>query len=171
MPGVNRENSQAYMMVGNQMIYEPTYINKLDDKFKRNYRANSIFVDLHPGIPVRSARRYKQLSIKKDTPIYITENSKVKDLVKQNKTVYGCIDSSWIRSQSLQGSVSNRIGSKILPNFNFTHSGKPQINLTARQGEMKLRDAYEEKTWRRAKKAPRIKLELGKILGDYSFIV
>lgn len=107
MPGVNRANSGSYMMVGNQMIYEPIFLCKNEVTYKEPFQAESLTVDLHPGIPPESAKKFSSSKLKRTQIRYVANNSKTKDLVYPLLSIYGCNQSTQL-SKSFSGNQHER---------------------------------------------------------------
>ena len=55
--GIKKEFVQAYLMIGNQIVYEPRFTSLKDNTLKKHFNANSSYVDMNSCIAPKTDRK------------------------------------------------------------------------------------------------------------------
>ena len=89
--GINRYNANGYILVGDQLIYNPLFSNFKDKSSKRKFKVNNLSVDLHSGISPKLTEFHKYPKEYRESHRRIFSLNKMFSSKNSRKQkVYGC---------------------------------------------------------------------------------
>lgn len=88
LQGISQYNSDGYLLIGDQIVYDPTYITQQNKLNKKKFNANELSVDMHSGISAIVSKMYEtEFLPKKEDSL---NKSFKEDLNKSVSKIYGC---------------------------------------------------------------------------------
>ena len=93
LAGISQFNSDGYLFVGDQLVYEPVFMTKNEKIDKRKYNTSDLSVDMHSGISAIMSKFYEGNQPPKTAINENNGNRSIRDGNSELFKIYGCYSS------------------------------------------------------------------------------
>lgn len=107
MTGINLDNAHSYIMVGDQRVYEPIFMTKIEKDDKIPYKVDNMLVDLHSGVAPDLSRSFTKQPNQFSNEL--ESGSKKEELQRPSSSIYGCSSTKKHISYSKMNSVEKQV--------------------------------------------------------------
>ena len=107
LKGISQFNSDGYLFIGDQLVYEPVFMTKNEKIDKKKYNTNDLSVDMHSGISAIMSKFYENNPPPKTA---VNENHENRTNLEGNNElfkIYGCYSSQKNRKKKYNNTQSD----------------------------------------------------------------